>query len=144
MAGKWLETASQALGDDWISISPAAWIIDQMWGVGIALAGSMTMNFPETEETLVEDLREIGPSVILASSGFWENLASDIRLNIEYSGFVNRWIYRHAQKVGARVLDLESKGEPVEIGLKVLKLLFYQMVLQLSSMKYLFPDLKRE
>ena len=62
MARKWLESTPIAPGDNWISITPTAWIVDQMWGMGVALAGGMTMNFPETPETVTEDFREIGPS----------------------------------------------------------------------------------
>ncbi|MBW1862290.1 MAG: AMP-binding protein [Deltaproteobacteria bacterium] len=70
MARKWLETAPIGVGDNWISITPTAWIVDQFWGVGVTLAGGMTMNFPETFETAVEDFREIGPTVIVTSSRY--------------------------------------------------------------------------
>jgi len=58
MARKWLESTPISLGDNWISITPTAWIVDQMWGMGVALAGGMAMNFPETPETATEDFRE--------------------------------------------------------------------------------------
>ena len=32
MARKWLETSPIGVGDNWISITPPAWIVDQMWG----------------------------------------------------------------------------------------------------------------
>ena len=38
MARKWLETAPIGIGDNWISITPTAWIVDQMWGGGITLS----------------------------------------------------------------------------------------------------------
>ncbi|MCP4664765.1 MAG: long-chain fatty acid--CoA ligase, partial [Deltaproteobacteria bacterium] len=41
MARKWLETAPIGIGDNWISVTPTAWIVDQMWGVGITLSGGM-------------------------------------------------------------------------------------------------------
>ena len=90
MAKKWLETTPIHPGDNWISITPTAWIVDQMWGVGVALCGGMTMNFPETPETATEDFREIGPAVVITSSRFWEDLASKIRVKIGDSGWVKR------------------------------------------------------
>ena len=39
MARKWIESLPVSLGDNWISISPPAWIVDQMCSVGVALAG---------------------------------------------------------------------------------------------------------
>ncbi len=128
MARKWLESAPIGIADNWISITPTAWIVDQMWGVGITLAGGMVMNFPETLETVVEDFREIGPSVIVTSSIFWEDLASKIRVKISDAGFIKRWIYNLSQKVGGAVVDLESDGRPVPAGMRLLRWLFTRSI----------------
>lgn len=121
MARKWLETAPVGVGDNWISVTPTAWIVDQFWGVGITLCGGMTMNFPETLETSVEDFREIGPTVIVTSSRFWEELASKIRVKISDSGYVKRGFYNLSQKIGGQVVDLESEKKPVPAKLRGLK-----------------------
>jgi len=71
IARKWVETAPIGVGDNWISITPTAWIVDQMWGMGVSPLTGMAMNFPETLETQAEDFREIGPAVIITSSRFW-------------------------------------------------------------------------
>lgn len=128
MARKWLETAPIGIGDNWISITPTAWIVDQMWGVGITLAGGLTMNFPETAETVGEDFREIGPSVIVTSSRFWEDLASTIRVKINDAGCIKRWLYGQSQRVGGQVVDLESDGKPIPAGLRLKKWIFTRIV----------------
>jgi long-chain acyl-CoA synthetase len=120
MASKWLETAPIGIGDNWISITPPAWIVDQMWGMGITLSGGMVMNFPETLETMVEDFREIGPTVIVTASRFWEDLASKIRVKISDSGFIKRFLYHTCVKIGGAVVDRESKKMPVPFYLKLL------------------------
>jgi len=113
MARQWLETAPIGIGSNWISITPPAWIVDQMWGVGITLAGGMTMNFPETLETVDEDFREIGPSVIITSSRFWEDLASKIRVKMDDAGWVKKKIFKIAERIGMKVVDLESRKESI-------------------------------
>jgi len=128
MARKWLETAPIGVGDNWISITPTAWIVDQMWGFGITLSGGMVMNFPETLETVVEDFREIGPTVIVTSSRFWEDLASTIRVKVSDAGFIKRAFYDFSQKIGTAVVDLESEGKPVPLHLRVMKRLTYWLV----------------
>lgn len=128
MARKWLETAPIGIGDNWISVTPTAWIVDQMWGVGITLSGGMAMNFPETFETAVEDFREIGPTVIVTSSRFWEDLASKIRVKISDSGFIKRGLYKLSQKIGGAVVDLESEKKPVPTRLRVLNWLATRIV----------------
>ncbi len=120
MARKWLETAPIGIGDNWISITPPAWIVDQMWGMGITLSGGMVMNFPETLETMEEDFREIGPTVIVTASRFWEQLASKIRVKISDSGFIKRFLYHTCVKIGGAVVDRESKKLPVPIHLQSL------------------------
>lgn len=128
MARKWLETAPIGIGDNWISITPPAWIVDQMWGMGITLSGGMAMNFPETFETAIEDFREIGPTVIITSSRFWEDLASKIRVKISDSGFIKRALYNFSQKIGGTVVDLESEKKPIPAKLKILKSLMTRIV----------------
>ena len=120
MARKWLETAPIGIGDNWISITPPAWIVDQMWGVGITLCGGMVMNFPETLETAVEDFREIGPTVIITASRFWEDLASKIRVKISDSSFIKRFLYHSCMKIGEKVVDKESQKEKASSFLKFL------------------------
>ena len=128
MARKWLETAPVGIGDNWISITPPAWIVDQMWGVGITLCGGMAMNFPETFETITEDFREIGPTVIITSSRFWEDLASKIRVKISDSGAIKRGLYQLSQKIGGTAIDLETSGKPIPGYLRFLNYLTARIV----------------
>jgi long-chain acyl-CoA synthetase len=116
MSKQWLMSAPIGVGDNWISITPTAWIVDQMWGMGITLASGMAMNFPETLETSVEDFREIGPSVIVSSSRFWEDLASKIRVKMGDAGWLKRSLYHRAQKIGKIVVEYESNKQKVPLG----------------------------
>jgi long-chain acyl-CoA synthetase len=120
IARKWVETAPIGVGDNWISITPTAWIVDQMWGMGVSPLTGMAMNFPETLETQAEDFREIGPAVIITSSRFWEDLASKIRVKIADAGFVKRKFFTLGEKVGGTVVDRESKKEFVPFYLQLL------------------------
>ncbi|MCG8339597.1 MAG: AMP-binding protein [Proteobacteria bacterium] len=121
MSAKWLSTSPISTGDNWISISPPAWIVDQMWGVGVTLFGGLTMNFPENHETVTEDFREVGPSIIITSSRFWEDLASRIRVKMTESGFIKRLFFNLAQKIGLSVTRKEEASKRVSVFLKLLK-----------------------
>jgi long-chain acyl-CoA synthetase len=120
MAGKWIETSPMGMGANWLSMTPPAWIVDQMWGVGVALRGGMTMNFPETPETVSADFREIGPSVIITSSRFWEDLASTIRVKIDDAGPINRAFFKLAERIGKACIDRRSEKRPVPLVLRLL------------------------
>jgi long-chain acyl-CoA synthetase len=128
IARKWVETAPIGPGDNWISITPTAWIVDQMWGVGVSPLTGMTMNFPETLETITEDFREIGPVVIITSSRFWEDLASKIRVKIADAGWVKRKLFALGEKIGGALVDHESKKEPVPATLQVFHKIFARVV----------------
>jgi len=121
IAKKWLKSITITPGDNWISITPTAWIVDQMWGVGVALCGGMTMNFPETPETATADLREIGPAVVITSSRFWEDLASMIRVKIGDSGWIKRFLFDLGEKIGNTIMDREQEKKPVPLGLRLLR-----------------------
>lgn len=113
MADQWIKAVPLEPGSNWMSLTPPAWIVDQMWGAGVALLGTLTMNFPETSETVTVDLREIGPATIITSSRFWEDLASRIRVKMGDAAWLNRRIFNLAEKVGRAVVDHESKKTPV-------------------------------
>ncbi|MGQ9508425.1 MAG: AMP-binding protein [Thermodesulfobacteriota bacterium] len=130
IARKWVETAPIGPEDNWISITPTAWIVDQMWGMGVSPLAGMTMNFPETLETQAEDFREIGPVVIITSSRFWEDLASKIRVKIADSGWIKRKLFHLGEKIGGAIVDRESKKEPVPVALKILHKIFARIVYQ--------------
>lgn len=121
MAGKWLANSPVKPGHNWISISPPAWIVDQMWGVGITLFGGLVMNFPETEETVTEDFREIGPTIIITSSRFWEDLASRIRVKMAEAGYIKQGFYQLAQKIGWAVIKREEAGRVIPPHLRLFK-----------------------
>ncbi len=128
IAEKWLEAEQLLAGMNWISITPPAWIVDQMWGVGVALLGGMTMNFPETPETVAEDFREIGPDVIITSSRFWEDLASKIRVKMADAGWMKRTFFTAASRIGGEVVEMETRRKPVPFHLRLLNRLASVMV----------------
>ncbi|HRT27695.1 MAG: AMP-binding protein [Syntrophobacterales bacterium] len=128
IAEKWLESEPLPVGARWISITPPAWIVDQMWGVGVALLGGLTMNFPETPETVAEDFREIGPDVIITSSRFWEDLASKIRVKMADAGRIKRMFFTAASRIGGEVVEMETRRKPIPSYLRFLNRLASVMV----------------
>jgi long-chain acyl-CoA synthetase len=120
MGRKWIASSPVGIGTNWLSMTPPAWIVDQMWGFGVALLGGMTMNFPETPETVTTDFREIGPGMLISSSRFWEDLASKIRVKIDDAGPVNRLLFTLAERIGYARVDRIAEKKPVPLLLKIL------------------------
>jgi long-chain acyl-CoA synthetase len=120
MAAQWVENANIQPEENWISMSPPAWIVDQMWGMGVALGSAMTMNFPETAETVLEDFRDIGPSMLITSSRFWEDMASRIRVKISDASFIKRILFHLGEKVGRAVVAKRLHRQTISLPEKVL------------------------
>ncbi|PKN77174.1 MAG: long-chain fatty acid--CoA ligase [Deltaproteobacteria bacterium HGW-Deltaproteobacteria-10] len=133
IARQWAEADNIQPAENWISISPPAWIVDQMWCMGVALQSAMTINFPETAETVLEDFRDIGPSIIITSSRFWEDMASSIRVKISDAGWLKRNLFYFGESVGKTVVDKTSKKKNIPFALtilyKLMSLLVYRPLL---------------
>jgi long-chain acyl-CoA synthetase len=86
--------------DEYLSFLPFAWIGEQMNSFGVALATGITVNFPESVETAMEDLKEIGPHFVFGAPRIYETIRSQIWLKIDESYRLNRAFYRYFMKVG--------------------------------------------
>jgi long-chain acyl-CoA synthetase len=120
MARQWTQANGIMPEENWISISPPAWIVDQMWCLGVALQSAMTINFPETSETILEDFRDIGPSMIITSSRFWEDMASRIRVKISDAGWLKRKLFHLGERTGKAVVEKTAKKAAIPLSLSVL------------------------
>jgi long-chain acyl-CoA synthetase len=100
--------------DEIVSFLPFAWVGEQLISVAMALHVGATVNFPEEPETVREDLREIGPHVMIAPPRFWEAMCSEYQVKIDDAGWVKRLATRAALAVGeraaARECDSQSPG----------------------------------
>ena len=133
MAQQWVEETKIKPEENWLSMSPPAWIVDQMWGMGVALESAMIMNFPETAETVLEDFRDIGPSMIITSSRFWEDMASRIRVKISDAGWLKKKLFYMGESIGKMVVEKQSHKQPIPFSLnalyKTMSILVYRPLL---------------
>jgi long-chain acyl-CoA synthetase len=113
MAEQWCVAENIQVEENWISMSPPAWIVDQMWGMGVSLGTAMTMNFPETAETVAEDFREIGPSILITASRFWEDMASRIRVKISDSGWLKKKLFYWGESLGRSVVQKQLRQQSI-------------------------------
>lgn len=120
MADQWAQETKIKPEENWLSMSPPAWIVDQMWGMGVALKTGMCMNFPETAETVLEDFRDIGPAMIITSSRFWEDMASRIRVKVSDAGWLKKKLFYRGESIGKTMVEKQSHKQPISWHLKVL------------------------
>ncbi len=99
-----------------LSYLPMAWVGDNLFSYAQAYVAGFTINCPESGDTVMTDLREIGPTYYFAPPRVFENLLTQVMIRMEDAGAVKRGIFHHfmavARRCGAELLD----GQPVAAG----------------------------
>ncbi|NNF97949.1 MAG: AMP-binding protein [Desulfobacteraceae bacterium] len=114
--------------DEYLSFLPFAWIGEQMNSFGVAMATGITINFPESVETAMEDLKEIGPHFMFGAPRIYETIRSQIWLKIDESYWLNKKLYNYFIKVGEKAATFRMTGKPMPLGLKINAWLGYQLM----------------
>lgn len=114
--------------DEYVSFLPFAWIGEQMNSFGVAMATGITINFPESVETAMSDLKEIGPHFMFGAPRIYETIRSEIWLKIDQSYWLNKMCYDYFIKVGLEAARYRMTGESMPLGLKIKSWLGTQMV----------------
>jgi long-chain acyl-CoA synthetase len=94
---------------EYVSFLPFPWIGEQEFGVYWSLYKGFTVNFPEKVETVQENIREIGPHIMLAPPRIWERMCSDIQVKIQDAVWIKRFFYKIFLPVGYRIADFKLK-----------------------------------
>ena len=130
---------------EYISFLPFPWIGEQQFGVYWSLYKAFTVNFPEKVETVQENIREIGPHIMLAPPRIWERMCSDIQVKIQDAVWVKRFFYNLFQPVGYRMADFNLQKKRPPMGWRILNWLGYIFIfralknyLGLSSLRHVY------
>jgi long-chain acyl-CoA synthetase len=104
-----------------LAFLPMAWIGQNMFSYTQALICGFCVNCPESSDTVMTDLREIGPSYFLAPPSVFERLLTQVTIRMEDAGWLKRKMYHYfmrvANRVGGRILDAK---EPVGLSDRLL------------------------
>jgi long-chain acyl-CoA synthetase len=106
--------------DQVLAYLPAAWVGDTYWSLAASLVVGFAVNCPERPETVLDNLREIGPHVIVAPPRIWENLVSVVQVKIDDASWVKRRLARWLMPVGEEVARRTMDKRPLSLGLKIL------------------------
>jgi long-chain acyl-CoA synthetase len=106
--------------DQIVSFLPFAWVGEQLISLAIALHVGATVNFPEEPGTVREDLREIGPHLMIAPPRFWEAMCSEYQVKIADAGVIKAGAVRLALAVGDRVAERQLRRGTVGPGWRLL------------------------
>ncbi|MCK9916155.1 AMP-binding protein [Microbacteriaceae bacterium K1510] len=99
---------------------PLAWVGDHYLNYAQGMVAGFCLACPESADTAMADLREIGPSFYFAPPRTLELLLTRVMIRMEDAGFLKRKLFHYfigvARRYGERILN----GEPVPLGGRLL------------------------
>ena len=106
--------------DEVLAYLPMAWVGDHIFSYAQALTSGLCTACPESSDTVLIDLQELGPTYFFAPPRIFENFLTSVMIRIEDAGALKRKMFHYfmdvARRVGPKLLD----GEPVGFGDKFL------------------------
>ena len=115
-AEAFIEVNDVKQGDNWLSYLPMAWVGDAAFTLGMALVARLTVNCPESPETVQRDLRELGPDAMLAPPRIWENMLTLMQIKGSDASPMKRRVFEHFRGLAERCELKRSDGRPLSLG----------------------------
>jgi long-chain acyl-CoA synthetase len=88
---------------------PMAWVGDNLFSYAQGHVAGFCVSCPESADTVLTDMREIGPTYFFAPPRVLENLLTQVSIRMEDASRVKRWLYARcmalARRVGPELLD---------------------------------------
>ncbi len=94
--------------DEYVSVLPLPWIMEQVYALGKGLLCRMKVNFVEQPDTMMNDFREIAPTFVLFAPRVWEAIAADVRARVMDASPLKQGLYELGMTTGLAAL---SKGK---------------------------------
>ena len=101
-------------GDEVLAYLPMAWVGDFIFSIGQAYWTGFCVNCPESADTVMHDLREIGPTYYFAPPRVFETQLTSVMIRMEDAGRFKQWLFEkfmaRAKTVGPKLLDRKPVG----------------------------------
>ncbi|OAR46032.1 long-chain fatty acid--CoA ligase [Vibrio parahaemolyticus] len=110
----YLRADPRSPGDNYVSVLPLPWIMEQVYVVGQALISRQIVNFVEEQETMMSDLREIGPNFVLLAPRVWENIVADVSARMMDSTPFKQKMYKFGMSLANKALDQGKRSKLAE------------------------------
>ena len=94
------------IGDEHYAYLPMAWIGDYSWTVAAGIALRFRINIPERQETVLQDLRAVAPTMYLAAPRAWDNMLTRVQVGMADSTPFKRRLFDFFLP---RAVELERK-----------------------------------
>lgn len=94
-----------------VAYLPPGWVAQNLFSYVLPAVAGFPVCCPESSETMVSDMREIGPSIFLASPRVLDALLSHVSTRIEDASGLSRGLYRTFMRIAERAVRRELNGQ---------------------------------
>jgi long-chain acyl-CoA synthetase len=106
-------------GMEYLTYIAPAWATEQFFGVTIGLLLPLVVNFPESPEEVLNNIRELAVEVMVFAPRQWESLAATIQGRMLDAGRMRRAIYAWGVDIGHKVHVARLEGKPIPFGARL-------------------------
>jgi len=106
-------------GDNWLCYLPMGWVGDSIFSLSASLVVGATCNCPESPESVQRDLRELGPSALLAPPRIWENMLTGLQVKAADASWFKQRIYEFFRSAADKRELLKGDGRPVPLATRL-------------------------
>ncbi len=99
--------------EDVLAYLPMAWVGDFIFSIGQAYWAGFCVNCPESADTMMNDLREIGPTYFFAPPRVFETVLTNVIIRMEDASPLKRRLFDHYMEIAKRVGPAILDGQPV-------------------------------
>ncbi len=111
-----------------LSYLPMAWVGDHLFSYAQAMVAGFTVNCPESSETVMIDLREIGPTYYFGPPRVFENLLTQVMIRMDDAAAIKRSMFHYFMGVARRCGTQLMEGKSVPLKDRLLYMLGNMLV----------------
>ncbi|HOD70219.1 MAG: Long-chain-fatty-acid--CoA ligase FadD15 [Deltaproteobacteria bacterium ADurb.BinA179] len=108
-----------SIDDETISFLPLNHVYEQIFDLMMHLRVGHIVNFTENTDTVMNDLKDVSPTLFHAVPRIWEKYHSGIVLKMMDATWLKRTLYGLAFKIGTRYNDCKLAKKPVPLPLTI-------------------------
>jgi long-chain acyl-CoA synthetase len=106
--------------DEILAYMPMAWVGDHIFSFGQNYTAGFCVNCPESSATVMQDLRELGPTYFFAPPPIFEGILTTVMIRMEDASWVKRQFFHYFLDVAKRAGTAILNGEAVPLADRIL------------------------
>ncbi|MGB9699317.1 MAG: AMP-dependent synthetase/ligase [Thermodesulfobacteriota bacterium] len=105
--------------DEFLSFLPLCHIFEQLFTIFMNIKYGAIVNFIESTDTVIENMREVSPTVAYGVPRIWEKYHSGIMIQMADATWFKRQIFQLSLNIGKKYANLKTSHQPISLWLRL-------------------------